>query len=361
MNFDRSQASVYLTLSVIYSLLGIPANCISLAFFVRVDKSENISRYIFILLNSTDLFTSLCFIYQGISYVVLLVGGEFLDSTGYCSVMLAVIPTAQQLSILITAVLCVVRTISVVRPIYKIRKRVTFGIILVLFILIVVRTIKLFQDDSVRVSYRQEVLRCCWIDVTTGDLADFASTSVAIILLILTPSILGCLVTIFWLHKPSRDFPMSQTKRHATVTVLILTSICLLSSSTFVVERIVRMRGGSVSPWAENIALLFAYSFTCVANPAVYFIRLSRLQRFVRTLLCRGTFKNIDPSGDISFSAKNADVALGKGGGDESYHPSFGRNAGESGVHHVDIVSLTDRNSSQPVSIKTLPASVSHV
>ena len=358
MNFDHSQASVYLALSVFYSLLGIPANSISLAFFVRVDKSENISRYIFILLNATDLFTSLCFIYQGVSYVVLLGRGEFLDSTGYCSVMLAVVPTAQQFSILITAVLCVVRTISVVRPIYKIRKKVTFGLIFVLFILIVVRAIKLFQDDSLRVSYRREVLRCCWMDVSTGQLADFAAISVAIILLILTPSVLGCLVTIVWLHKPSRDFPMSQTKRHATVTVLILTGICLLSSSTLVVERIVRLRGGSVSPWAENIALLFAYSFTCVANPAVYFIRLRRLQRFVRDLLCLGPFKNIDPSGDISFSAKHADV--GMGGGDGSYHPSFGRNAGEVVVKHVDVVSLNDRNTDQTVSIKVLAAAVSH-
>ena len=349
MEFDRSQAILYTFLSVTYSLVGIPGNTISLAFFVTVDKSENISRYIFILLNSTDLLISLCFIYLGVSYVSLLSGGDFLDSTGYCSVMLAVFPTAQQFSILITAVLCLVRTISVVAPIYKIRKKVTFSVIFIFFLLIVVRVITLFKDDALKVSYRQEVLRCGWVDVKTGELADFASVSVAIILLILTPSVFGCIVTIVWLHKPSRDFPLSQTKRHATVTVLILTTICLLSSSTFVVERIVRMRGGAVSPWVENVALLFAYSFTCVANPTVYFIRLSRLQKFVRDLLFCDIVKTHDHSIDPSYASKNPEASFGRG----AVEVSYGKN--------VDL-SSDDKIAETTVAIEILTSnSMSHI
>ena len=325
MEFDRSQAILYTFLSVTYSLIGIPANSISLAFFVTVDKSDNISRYIFILLNSTDLFISLCFIFLGVSYVSLLSGGEFIDSTGYCSVMLAVVPTAQQFSILITAVLCLVRTISVVKPIYKIRRKVTFSCIFILFILLVVRVVTLFRDQTLKVSYRREVLRCGWKDVQTGELADFSSVSVAIISLILTPSVLGCILTIAWLNRPSQDFPMSKTKRHATVTVIILTIICLMSSSTLVVERIVRIRGGTVSPWVENIALLFAYSFTCVANPAVYFIRLSRLQKFVKDLFYFGILKTHDHCIDVSASYGKHDVPSFGGKVD---HVSFTRNPG---------------------------------
>lgn len=60
-----------------------------------------------------------------------------------------------------------------------------------------------------------------------------------------------------------------------------------MSSSVFVGERIVRLRGGDISPLVENVALMYAYSFTCVANPAVYFIRLTRLQRYLNGVVCR--------------------------------------------------------------------------
>lgn len=314
MDFDRSQAIVYLFLSLLYSLLGIPANCISLAFFVRVDKSDNISRYIFILLNSTDLFVSTCFIYLGVSYAALLTSGHFLDSAAYCSVMLAVVPTAQQFSVLVTAVLCVVRTVSVVRPILKVPKKTTSGILFLCFVLIIVRVVRLFRDENYVVSYRREVLRCGWIDVQTGTLADFSMISIAIISLILTPSIVGCAVTIFWLQRPSRDFPMSRTKRHATVTVIILTILCLLSSATLVVERIMRMCGAAVSPWLENIALLFAYSFTCVANPAVYFTRLSRLRNFVWELVFLRAHEHSTASGNSSCGVKQAVMCSARDG-----------------------------------------------
>ena len=280
VNFDRRQVTAYLCISVLYSLIGVPANIVSLTFFLWKDDSEHISRLLFILLNSTDLFVCLCFSLLSISYISILNEGN-IYSTSYCSIVLATFPTAQQFSVFVTAVLCLLRTISIVKPILTISKRLVFTILSAYFVILIVRNILLFLDDSVQATFSFEEIKCGWMVVETGRLADFYKFSLVLICLILIPSILGCLISICCLKRRSQQFPVSATKRKATVTVVILTTICVAASSAFVVERIMRMRGMKVSALMENIALQFAYSFTCVANPAVYFIRLSRLRVFV--------------------------------------------------------------------------------
>ena len=283
VEFDRSQVTVYLCISVIYSLIGIPANILSLIFFLKKDNSEHISRSIFILLNSTDLFVCFCFILLSVSYISLLAGGNVMESSTYCSLVLATFPTAQQFSIFITAVFCIVRTVSIMKPILMVSKRVVFAIISLYFGMLIVRNVLLFRDDSLIAAFRANGIRCGWQSKKTGQLADFSKLSFILISLILTPSILGCLLSICWLKRP-QQFPVTPTKRKATITVVILTIVCVVASSAFVVERIMRLKKMEVSPLMENIALQFAYSFTCVANPTVYFTRLSRLREFVRGL-----------------------------------------------------------------------------
>ena len=212
-----------------------------------------------------------------------LLGNPILDNSTFCSVLLAVFPTAQQFSIFVTAVLCLTRTIGVVRPMCRISKRLTFGSIGLYLGLLIARVVMLFMDRDLEASYGVGVMRCHWVVAETGRLVDFTLISLFLISLILTPSLVGCIVTLTGLLKPC-EFPITATKRHATVTVVMLTGVCLAASSTFVVERILRIRGGAVSPVLENVALVYAYSFTCVANPTIYFTRLNRLQRFARAV-----------------------------------------------------------------------------
>ena len=299
--------TVYLCISVIYSLIGIPANILSLTFFLKKQGKYHISRFIFILLNLTDLLICLCFILVSASYISLLREGEFVESPTYCPVYLAAFPTAQQFSVFITAVLCLIRTASIVKPILNIPKRVVFGIITSYLCLIITRVILLFKNTSLQASFRPQSLKCGWEMVKTGQLADFSRVSFILISLILVPSVLGCLLTICTLHRSSQQFPISPEKRSATVTVMILTAICLTASSTFVAERIMRMKGVEVSALMENIALQFAYSFTCVANPAVYFIRLRKLRQFVRDLFTKMTKKR---RRNLSRRAKTVRVSL---------------------------------------------------
>ena len=287
LEIDRAQVIAYLCFSVIYSLIGIPANSLSLTFFLTKRGRDHISRFIFILLNLTDLFICLCFILLTISYVSLLRGEKLVESPVYCTVYLATFPTAQQFSVFITAVLCLVRTISIVKPLLNISKKVIFGIISIYLCFIIVRVILLFKDSSLRASFRPKAAKCGWEIVQTGQLADFSRISLILISLILVPSILGCLVTVCWLRRSSQEIPIAPSKRRAAITVMILTTICLLASSTFVVERMMRMRGMEVSAVMENVALQFAYSFTCVANPTVYFIRLKKLRLFVQELFVK--------------------------------------------------------------------------
>ena len=276
---DKIQVKWYLLISLIYSTIGIPANLLSLTFFIKKNDSEHISRTLFILLNTTDLFVCICFILLSVSYISLLSTGRDITSPTYCSIVLAIFPTAQQLAVFITAVFCLVRTLSIVKPLLTPPKRVVLLIITLYFLLLLIRVFTLFKDESLKVSFIPSKVRCGWTNVNTGLLENFTKLSLVLVSLIFIPSIVGCAITIYSLKRP-HIFPVTTAKRDATITVVILTIICVLSSSTFVTERILRMCNVTVSAGLENIALQFAYSFTCVANPVVYFTRLKRLRVF---------------------------------------------------------------------------------
>ena len=288
MKIDKEQAITYLTISIIYSVIGIPANTLSLIFFLKRSEKKHISRFIFIFLNVTDLFICFCFILLSVSYISLLLDSTLVTSPLYCSVLLSLFPTAQQFSVFIAAVLCLVRTVSIVKPMLNIPKKIVICIIILYLFMIIIRVIMLFRNPHLKTSFRLDRLKCGWEVKESGKLADFSKVSLALISLILIPASLGCLVTILHLNYASPQIPISQSKRRATITVVILTAISLTASSPFVVERVMRMRGVEIPAVMENVALQFAYSFTCVANPAVYFLRLDKLRVFVCALCKRG-------------------------------------------------------------------------
>ena len=273
---------VYCVLSTLIILIGIPANSLSLSYFILREETK-ISKMIFIWLNAVDLFVCLWMIPQAIlTYSFGHI--ELFKSRIYCSIRLATYPSSLQLSIFITQLLCLTRTYSIVRPLVILKRRYVSIAMIVFIAIIFGRVIQLFISDDISVRYSNRRLRCSWIRTALSNTAVFNAWNIFLSCCMLIPTFVGCTTAILLLFRDkknphSKSNPMSQIKRDANITVVIITIICMIGYIQFIAMTFISRIAGSASVFLDNLSLIYACSAVSAINPVVYFIRIKRLRR----------------------------------------------------------------------------------
>ncbi|KAL5264377.1 hypothetical protein ACHWQZ_G005466 [Mnemiopsis leidyi] len=214
-------------------IIGSISNAVSLSYFLRKTKSSP-STFIFITNNAVDLLV--CITLAPVLLTTTAGGAALLfHFQGFCTFWNYFYAVCLRLSMFVMAMLCVSRTLSLVKPLYDIRIwHLVLGLGLYLVFLVVTRVV-----GVERVVYDPGHMFC-----VAEYRADFKSshasslTDISKIMVPIVPSIAGCFITICHLSrckelKGAGVTTQQQRKRDEPETqALLITSARLVSTCT---------------------------------------------------------------------------------------------------------------------------------
>ena len=277
----RDHVVIYCFLSTLIVFIGIPANIMSLSYFLSKQEATA-SKMLFVWLNFVDLFVCMGMVPQSLlnySFGRLV----FLKSITYCSIRSAVYPPSLQMSVILTQMLCLTRTYSLVRPLRSVSKFFLKVCLLVFLSIVTGRIILLFASDSFCIAFSEVRFRCTWLLCNTTDAAKFKIWNYLLSSVMVVPTLFGCVTSIFLLtyRRSLPPSPSSTIKRYANVTVIIITIVCLIGYIQYLVMTFINTLTSGVSIFVENLSLIYAMAGISAINPIIYFIRIQRLRQHV--------------------------------------------------------------------------------
>ena len=293
------EAEFFIALSALELIFGVLLNSIVLCFFLQQPHKSN-SRFIYICINSVD--TVLCgtVLFQIADYI----SGEpgLLETNlSVCTLYSFAWVVCAKMSVFLVMVLSIARTISMVFPLKKIRRRKIVVPVLVYFLLMLVQNSITFWLGESYVYWKTGNF-CVWSSDVFYQLTEsrvfteflrhllgtsqFAFPSLVVIIC--------CSVSVARL-KASLNLPQGvpQGRRRATVTMLYITAAFLTFNIPFVASAVI-----FTFDMAERKSVLLQYMtsaqsellwklmfhthyFNSMANAIIYFIRVEGLREFV--------------------------------------------------------------------------------
>ena len=288
-------------------VFGALANSFSLLHFYR-KTGEGLGNVFLFFLNLSDFAVSVVGIAANV--IPRLQTSKTLFLIGLIKT-LAVFGFGADITRLITTYLSVIRTILVVKPLYRLRKRVitsSFWILSLIFLVYRLFVLVKFHYPMAEVLYvcfnfANEKETKCKVEKSFSDLSNMEEiVNISVISLHTIIGTTCCIFTLLELFKPNQDLGTNRTtdtNRRAAHTTLILSSICnvLNVASIGCSAYITSQEYVKDDKFIRNAVLATFLNMQFVPlnsalNPIVYIVRTSALRERVRDM-CRGVGKCI--------------------------------------------------------------------
>ena len=289
-------------------LIGSVSNALSLSYFIRQTKSSP-STFIFITNNAVDLLVCLTLTPVLLSTTA---GGAavLFHFQGFCTFWNYFYAVCLRLSMFVMAMLCVSRTLSLVKPLYEIRIwHLVLGLGLYLIFLVVTRVVgveKVVYDPG---------HMFCIAEYKADVKSNYARslTDISKIMVPVVPSIAGCFITIFHLTR-SKELQgagvttQQQRKREAIVTVVILTVIFLIVTIPHFILLIFQVICDFTNEetciklpthFLHHLFCFYLPTLNSACNPLVYLLRIKKLRSYSLTILRCGVLERVEHDSKI--------------------------------------------------------------
>ena len=294
---EVAERAILCFVSYFIVIIGSISNLISLSYFIRQTKRSP-STFIFITNNALDLIVCMTLTPVLLSTTA---GGAALlfHFQWFCTFWNFFYAFALRMSMFVMAVLCVTRTLSLVKPLYGVRIWHLVVCLVVYLVFLVVSRVVVVE----RVVYDAGHMFC-----VAKYNAHFAAncttilTDVSKILVPIVPSIAGCIITICYLRSSRRiKGAQGATQRHnkhdAIVTVVILTILFLIVTMPHFVllifQVICNLSNEKVcvslpTQFLHHLFCFYVPTLNSACNPLVYLIRIKKLRTYSLQILTCG-------------------------------------------------------------------------
>lgn len=291
---------VFISLTYMLALLlGTPTNLLSLLYFSRTWHLA--SSLLHSLMNLTDLVICLLVSLLPAATNIITADITSVNLEPICYVWYILQMLAFRFSVFLIGVVSVMRTYSIVRPLTLGLKLKYLAIILLSYIVYLLGKFTLFALNDLKPGY-DIPMRICGINATPNTtpahiyawiISDFVETLVPMIVIVVS-----CTITVLHLKRTGINHN-SARKRKATITVVILTVVCILFNLPYAVDRFIviinRISKGEISPYEKLyyqdpatyfgikstiVSLQFMGTISSVINPIVIIIRVNMLHKF---------------------------------------------------------------------------------
>ncbi|KAL5267826.1 hypothetical protein ACHWQZ_G004765 [Mnemiopsis leidyi] len=277
-------------------LLGIPANLLSLNYFMR--KTSNISTCIYIAITTTDFITCFMVLPVGLSLSARRHGMMFSDKI-FCSLWGLFWEFIPYYSAFLVFSLSALRTFALIKPFVRIRNKKVVRVLVGYGVFLITR-----QVLGVGLGYShykfQPNTTYCWNQATDTNFqitdAVFSCLQLAFPILPITVSCVTSSLVITLSDKNSQQ-SLWAMKRKATVTIIIFTLVYLvfhvpvfINYTRFIISLYWTGRFHQ-GVFFEQYVWLMTYVMTVavnsLVNPAVYLFRMSRFKTEVFKMVLR--------------------------------------------------------------------------
>ena len=281
--------------------VGIAANCLSLSYFIKNWK-KGLGTRLLILLNFWDLIVVLFGFTNRILVFRQDVQGESTAGKMSFYAFALLYTIAYDCSGFSTCLISVTRTIKVCRPFYRLKGVWVLVCFSFLFMCSFSRDFTCYyptftNTDVSNITIILEMKRHYPLIILIG--VTFCVVSV----------LMSTLITAYWLLKKSSiKGEISENARHATVTIIILSTVFCLLNIVYILGAVLslRVKLGQIkdTPNLElfrNICFEAAYSLNSTLNPIIYLTRKVEMRQFllniwrtIRTNLLRSAASQSD-------------------------------------------------------------------
>ena len=234
-------------------------------------------------------------------------GGVF-DNYTYCTTWGVIWKHLQSLSVFMTGVLSVTRTIALIKPMMPLKKRNILIVIIVYAVFINLQMIGPIFTNYGKYIYFKDVL--CW--EYTGEMSYLNSTwySIAVYTAVtiqqafpIVPIIASCLISSYVVlssmnvsNKSNKAAFSTLMKRHATITIVYVTLVYIICNIPYVINQVLYLNfivkqehiypdpywNSTFMLWYSwNITHILSVSMNATINPLIYFSRIRKYRSFV--------------------------------------------------------------------------------
>ena len=300
-------------------MIAAVANTISLVYYLKKEE-KSIVNTLFIILNTADLLN--CIIAAVTVMAELAIWSTYDFSA--LSVLYASWETATLTTGFATCILSVARAIVISNPFYEIRRGLVFGIVSIFIVLNMIVTTAFFLD----IEYFADILTEVNYNIMfTAQLSSFV-LAVVVSSLICSFSLLKSDIRK---SMRGRELPQDKEKRHATVTILLVSAIFVTLNLTYVInvlvgdiwslydlEGIDKGSGNETMVIVYNVIVALVIPLNSALNPLVYVARSRAMRDYFRDVTrfsLTGTSQSI---GDSVRQLKSWASTVSLGAGEEN-------------------------------------------
>ena len=283
---------------------GAPSNIVSLLYFLK-KSGRNTGTIIYRQMNIVDTLICALLIPVGLNYFNdhRYESPFFFNKPALCNLWSALWHIATRLSIYLIGVMSTARAISLLRPLYYLKKSVILTPLVLYILLLILQQTMPYWWGKTPVKYYPQVGICTWTfnDITTiystaHKLGDFFFIQLEFLLPVI-PIVASTVITMLKLHHKDMELVNQTTiknRKHATVTIIILSLIFVVLNMPYLIYQffnsLATLSNGNISlHWDGSLPLMVRKIFlqvysihliglnSCI-NSIIYFIRIKELR-----------------------------------------------------------------------------------
>ena len=289
-------------------LLTILANSFTIGFYQR--KWREAVPFMYIMIGTCDFISgviAICHAYIFTNYPIesiINLENEFHDL--FILIVYALFQISTRTSLFYNTVLSVVRTINIIRPFYQMKKSI---IIIVVILYPIIWILIMFIDLYMSRGYTDTLIArvICMpepgkgvvriLKDIFGDDPSYNSVNVVttgLVISLVLPAIISLVCAVIQIYsflKPSNIAPTTVKERRMTLTIIMLTVVCLVCNIPYtVVVTYIFLSEVEESPfgltWSQAICFIYTLNtvlpfIQAILNPAILLFRGSALREFV--------------------------------------------------------------------------------
>ena len=285
--------------------VGTLGNIFSFLHFKSKSKKD-MSTTVYMLITATDTIISVAILPVGVSYLTQRSEGLLFKNKHSCEAWWYFFATSVAYSIFLVMCLSTTRTISLVMPFYKMKKRF-LAILLLPQIVIQIAQITVFNlTDGLNIEFKKESPFCdIYIDDKTADRTvltllhlgyNVAFTASAVVVAT------SCIISTIILTRRNRHLPQQEvqkSKNRATATILLfalLYGVCNVPVIVYIIGETYKFSSNNEQRfeiWYQfdeqkyfyNAINTVIFAVNSAANPILYFWRMPRLRENMKRML----------------------------------------------------------------------------
>lgn len=285
------------TLFLACFFIGVPANTFS--FWCFVAQRRSVSSIVYTCISAVDCLVCLNSLPVAVTYLTLRDDVMF-QSGIYCNMWGLFHRILSSLSIFYVAVLSISRTFVLLMPFRRLRTEVVLVAIGSHFVLQCVEASIPYWENGGKYVYNIWFATCEGVKTPTNKYEQVSNVLNEILFTApMFPIILSCLVSVFILMRGTEQLQDGQreTKRYASVTIVLFTFIYLIFNSMSIIVNLFNLTNKIGDPGGYFLNFVFYGCVLCNAtmNPVLYFIRMQSLRNSIKSLVKkifdRGSFQ----------------------------------------------------------------------